>query len=179
VNYDLPHVPEDYVHRIGRTGRAGSTGEALSLVCSEDRPLLGAIERLINKKIEVRTVEGFDRGDRPAQAQAHGDSERQRPPRESQPQQQRGPKREERGPKREERGPKREQQQRSSKREERAPRSGNAPPPRTSGNSGGMDFNKPYEPSTPAAAAEPAQDNTSGRKRPASPVPALFRRKAA
>jgi ATP-dependent RNA helicase RhlE len=179
VNFDLPHVPEDYVHRIGRTGRAGSTGEALSLVCSEDRPLLGAIERLINKKIEVRTVEGFDRGERSAPAQAHGDSERQRPQREHQPQQQRGPKREERGPKREERGPKREQQQRSSKRDERAPRHGNAPPPRTSGNSGGMDFNKPYEPSTPAATAEPAQDNTPGRKRPASPVPALFRRKAA
>ncbi|HUQ27430.1 MAG TPA: DEAD/DEAH box helicase [Usitatibacter sp.] len=180
VNFDLPHVPEDYVHRIGRTGRAGSTGEALSLVCSEDRPLLGAIERLINKKIEVRTVEGFDRGERPApQAQApshaHGDKERQRP------QQQRGPKREEqRGPKREEqRGPKREQQSRSSRREERAPRNGNSPPPRTSGNSGGMDFNKPYEPSTPSAAAEPAQDNSSGRKRPASPVPALFRKKAA
>ncbi|HUP31023.1 MAG TPA: DEAD/DEAH box helicase, partial [Usitatibacter sp.] len=51
VNFDLPHVPEDYVHRIGRTGRAGSTGEALSLVCGEDRPLFGAIERLINKKI--------------------------------------------------------------------------------------------------------------------------------
>ena len=40
VNFDLPHVAEDYVHRIGRTGRAGATGEALSLVCAEDRPLL-------------------------------------------------------------------------------------------------------------------------------------------
>ena len=60
VNFDLPHVPEDYVHRIGRTGRAGATGEALSLVGSEDRPLLAAIERLINKKIEVRHAEGFE-----------------------------------------------------------------------------------------------------------------------
>jgi ATP-dependent RNA helicase RhlE len=60
VNFDLPHVAEDYVHRIGRTGRAGATGEALSLVAGEDRPLLGAIERLINKKIEVRHAEGFE-----------------------------------------------------------------------------------------------------------------------
>ncbi|HET7401608.1 MAG TPA: DEAD/DEAH box helicase, partial [Usitatibacter sp.] len=60
VNFDLPHVAEDYVHRIGRTGRAGATGEALSLVCPEDRTLLGAVERLINRKIEVRYVEGFE-----------------------------------------------------------------------------------------------------------------------
>ena len=62
VNFDLPHVPEDYVHRIGRTGRAGSTGEALSLVSAEDRQLLGAVERLINRKIEVRHVAGFEPG---------------------------------------------------------------------------------------------------------------------
>src|SRR5262249_49729965 len=59
VNFDLPHVPEDYVHRIGRTGRAGSTGEALSLVSGEDRPLLGAIEKLIGRKIDVRQADGF------------------------------------------------------------------------------------------------------------------------
>jgi ATP-dependent RNA helicase RhlE len=44
VNYDLPHVAEDYVHRIGRTGRAGAEGEAVSLVSHEDRPLMAAIE---------------------------------------------------------------------------------------------------------------------------------------
>ena len=49
VNYDLSHVPEDYVHRIGRTGRAGSQGEAVALVCAEDKPLLAAIERLLNR----------------------------------------------------------------------------------------------------------------------------------
>ena len=59
VNFDLPHVAEDYVHRIGRTGRAGSTGEAISLVSADDRPLLHAIERLITKQIDVKTVEGF------------------------------------------------------------------------------------------------------------------------
>jgi ATP-dependent RNA helicase RhlE len=62
VNYDLPHVAEDYVHRIGRTGRAGASGEAVSLVCAEDRPLLAAIERLINRRIEQRTVAGFEPG---------------------------------------------------------------------------------------------------------------------
>ena len=59
VNYDLPHVAEDYVHRIGRTGRAGSTGEAISLVSADDRPLLTAIERLMTRQIDVKTVEGF------------------------------------------------------------------------------------------------------------------------
>ena len=60
VNYDLPHVPEDYVHRIGRTGRAGATGEAVSLVSHEDRPLLAAIERLTNRRIEQKIVAGFE-----------------------------------------------------------------------------------------------------------------------
>src|SRR5207253_4722028 len=68
VNFDLPHVPEDYVHRIGRTGRAGSTGEAFSLIGAEDRPLLGPIERLINRKIEVRQAEGFGGASRGASA---------------------------------------------------------------------------------------------------------------
>src|SRR5207302_1012112 len=51
VNYDMPHVAEDYVHRIGRTGRAGVEGEAVSLVSPEERPLLAAIERLMNRKV--------------------------------------------------------------------------------------------------------------------------------
>ena len=59
VNFDLPHVPEDYVHRIGRTGRAGSSGEAISLVCNEERPLLAAIEKLIGRRVEPREVPGF------------------------------------------------------------------------------------------------------------------------
>jgi ATP-dependent RNA helicase RhlE len=62
VNYDLPNVPEDYVHRIGRTGRAGASGIALSLVCHEDRPLLAAIERLINRRIPQELVVGFEPG---------------------------------------------------------------------------------------------------------------------
>lgn len=59
VNYELPHVPEDYVHRIGRTGRAGSTGQAVSLVSDEEVKLLRGIERLMNKKVPVNTLQGF------------------------------------------------------------------------------------------------------------------------
>lgn len=59
VNYELPNVPEDYVHRIGRTGRAGHSGDALSLVCREEEKLLLGIERLIGKKIDVLHVPGF------------------------------------------------------------------------------------------------------------------------
>ena len=53
INYELPHVPEDYVHRIGRTGRAGATGQALSLVSDDERDRLRAIERVLGRKINV------------------------------------------------------------------------------------------------------------------------------
>jgi ATP-dependent RNA helicase RhlE len=59
INFDIPHSPEDYVHRIGRTGRAGLTGEAISLVAPEDLEALAAIEKLINKKLERILVPGF------------------------------------------------------------------------------------------------------------------------
>jgi len=59
VNFDLPHVPEDYVHRIGRTGRAGNSGEAISLVSQDDKPLLTAIEKLLKRSIERAAVPGF------------------------------------------------------------------------------------------------------------------------
>jgi ATP-dependent RNA helicase RhlE len=60
VNYDLPNVPEDYVHRIGRTGRAGSTGEAVSLVCIDEKSLLHDIERFIKREISVEVISGFE-----------------------------------------------------------------------------------------------------------------------
>ncbi|NOT99016.1 MAG: DEAD/DEAH box helicase, partial [Sideroxydans sp.] len=60
VNYELPNVAEDYVHRIGRTGRAGSSGEASSLVCIDEKKLLNDIERLIKRDIPVTNVPGFD-----------------------------------------------------------------------------------------------------------------------
>jgi len=60
VNFDLPNVPEDYVHRIGRTGRAGKEGVALSLVCAEESRMLRDIEKLIRKSIERRSVAGYE-----------------------------------------------------------------------------------------------------------------------
>ena len=59
INYDLPMVAEDYVHRIGRTGRNGSTGEAVSLVAQDEAKLLRAIVRLLNRDLEIRDVPGF------------------------------------------------------------------------------------------------------------------------
>ncbi|NPT33470.1 DEAD/DEAH box helicase [Paraburkholderia xenovorans] len=60
VNYDLPNVPEDYVHRIGRTGRAGATGEAVSLVCVDELQLLKDIEKLIKRPVPQEVVAGFE-----------------------------------------------------------------------------------------------------------------------
>lgn len=59
VNFDLPNVPEDYVHRIGRTGRAGSTGQAVSLVTADEFKQLADIERLTKRLVERRYVDGF------------------------------------------------------------------------------------------------------------------------
>ena len=60
VNFELPNVPEDYVHRIGRTGRAGNEGEAVSLVCVDEYKLLQAIERLLKKKIPSIVLPGYE-----------------------------------------------------------------------------------------------------------------------
>jgi ATP-dependent RNA helicase RhlE len=60
VNYELPHVPEDYVHRIGRTARAGREGHAVSLVCVDENKLLGDIEKLLKNKIEKEIIPGYE-----------------------------------------------------------------------------------------------------------------------
>jgi len=60
VNYELPNVPEDYVHRIGRTGRAGANGEAISLVCVDEELFLRDIEKLIKRSIPREAVPGFE-----------------------------------------------------------------------------------------------------------------------
>lgn len=59
VNYELPNVPEDYVHRIGRTGRAGQSGEAISLVCVDEHELLKNIEKFIKSEIKKVDIEAF------------------------------------------------------------------------------------------------------------------------
>ncbi len=60
VNFELPNVPEDYVHRIGRTGRAGAQGEAVSLVCVDENGFLRDIEKLIKREIPREMVPGFE-----------------------------------------------------------------------------------------------------------------------
>ncbi len=62
VNYELPNVPEDYVHRIGRTGRAGNEGEAISLVCGEEKKYLADIERLLGTKLPQEILAGYEPG---------------------------------------------------------------------------------------------------------------------
>ena len=60
INFELPNVPEDYVHRIGRTGRAGASGEAISLVAQEEKEYLRDIEKLLDQRIPSEIVEGFE-----------------------------------------------------------------------------------------------------------------------
>jgi ATP-dependent RNA helicase RhlE len=69
VNYELPHVPEDYVHRIGRTGRAGCTGQALSLVATDERDRLRAIERVLGRSIDVLPLDRSAIKFQPAQSE--------------------------------------------------------------------------------------------------------------
>ncbi len=71
INFDLPMVAEDYVHRIGRTGRAGSQGEAISLVAADEVPLLRSIQRVLGRDVEVVEVEGF-RPERPLRMDGGG-----------------------------------------------------------------------------------------------------------
>ena len=60
INFELPNVPEDYVHRIGRTGRAGASGDAISLVSQDEKPFLKDIEKLLGLKIPVKVIKGFE-----------------------------------------------------------------------------------------------------------------------
>src|SRR6185503_3280139 len=70
VNFDIPNEPETYVHRIGRTGRAGATGEALSLCAPEEGAFLRDIERILGRHVEVVSDHPFpSRGGRPAERQ--------------------------------------------------------------------------------------------------------------
>ncbi|MAF84163.1 MAG: DEAD/DEAH box helicase [Gammaproteobacteria bacterium] len=77
VNYELPNVPEDYVHRIGRTARAGQEGHAVSLVCVDELKLLESIERLLEGKIEQQIIPGYEPDPRiKAEPIKHGRSNR-------------------------------------------------------------------------------------------------------
>jgi ATP-dependent RNA helicase RhlE len=69
VNFELPNVPEDYVHRIGRTGRAGEEGAAISLVSEDEMKLLKDIQRILKKEVPVLPLPSFERRAMPAASQ--------------------------------------------------------------------------------------------------------------
>ncbi|WP_150911698.1 DEAD/DEAH box helicase [Marinobacter halotolerans] len=79
VNFELPNVPEDYVHRIGRTGRAGESGHALSLVSADEGKMLAGIEKLIKKQLPRKEIEGFEpKNNLPLKPKAKADPSRAR-----------------------------------------------------------------------------------------------------
>ena len=82
INFDIPHVPEDYVHRIGRTGRAGASGKALSFVSDDETKQLASIERLIKQKIHLNKedqIEGKHVPQKPKEDQVDGKHVPQKP----------------------------------------------------------------------------------------------------
>jgi ATP-dependent RNA helicase RhlE len=79
VNFELPNVPEDYVHRIGRTGRAGESGHALSLVSADEGKMLAGIEKLLKKQLPRKEMEGFEpQNNLPLKPKAKADPSRAR-----------------------------------------------------------------------------------------------------
>jgi ATP-dependent RNA helicase RhlE len=137
INYELPYTPEDYVHRIGRTGRAGMPGEAISLVCPDEMRLLADIEKLLKRAIPRQSVE---------EGAANLAAEREY----------------ERGKERERR-PRREERNDEPR---RAVPAAPLPKPRPQVAADGFDFSKPYEPTsgpTTASAPPPPQRQRTGR----------------
>jgi ATP-dependent RNA helicase RhlE len=168
VNYELPYTPEDYVHRIGRTGRAGMTGEAIAFMAADETKLLAEIEKLLKRSIpRLELPSGFDGEDRGARTG-------------------RAPEREERGSSRGGRHD-RERESRpsrgshaSSSRSERPERErrphapAHAHKPSTPGSSD-FDFSKPYEPSVKKPSTEGEDASTlPHRGRPKRPTAALL-----
>ena len=93
INYEIPNIPEDYVHRIGRTGRAGKEGEAVSLVCNEERPFFRAIEKLISQRIKLTDFDGFEPQDWPNRAPTASEVQKLAAQRKAAAQKARGPRR--------------------------------------------------------------------------------------
>jgi ATP-dependent RNA helicase RhlE len=148
INFDIPHSPEDYVHRIGRTGRAGLTGEAISLVSPQDMEALAAIERLIKRQIDRVLVPGFQPDGGTAATlmgrEARGGTRRSEAPRPTAP--------------------------RPTAPRPAAPR----PAPQPQRPQGDPIFSKPYEPGVAPAAAAPKPEAAQPSKRRQPQVAALL-----
>jgi ATP-dependent RNA helicase RhlE len=152
INFDIPHSPEDYVHRIGRTGRAGLTGEAISLVAPEDAEALADIEKLIKKKLERVLVAGYEPSSGAVATMIGG--ERRRDPR---PQER---------PSRHQRG-----EGRPPRREDRPSQPQHRPAPSRPSD---PIFSRPYEPDAAPAAPKAPEPAASPSKRRERPVAALL-----
>ncbi len=178
INYDLPYSPEDYVHRIGRTGRAGASGLALSIMSSEDGRLLADIEKLTKSKLDVEALD--------IDAREGGRSDERGPREARMPREERGF-REERGSReasgsQEERPPREDRAVRELRSRTREPRRAPASMPSVTGQSNDPFFYKPYDADAqPAAEPTPAPVEAAvqarpitGLRRPAAPVAALL-----
>jgi ATP-dependent RNA helicase RhlE len=148
INYELPHTPEDYVHRIGRTGRAGLPGEAISLVAPEEMKFLEDIEKLLKRKLPVASGTALPAADDRPHARTR------------EPHHEREP--------RHDREPRRDREPRHERPKSQPPAKAPADRPAPSG----FDFSKPYEPSSPQPAAPaPAP---AARRHHLRPTPALL-----
>jgi ATP-dependent RNA helicase RhlE len=149
INYELPHTPEDYLHRIGRTGRAGMPGEAISLVSPEESKFLDDVERLLKRKIARATSVEVGREGRESREGRY--SHRPREPRPEHKQEQKPEHKHEHKPPRHH--------------GQRHPAAAPPPPPPSAG---GFDYSKPYEPSPTKQepSAEPAPVGRRGHARP-------------
>ena len=145
INYELPHTPEDYVHRIGRTGRAGTPGEAISLVSPDEMEFLANIEKLLKQKLPRQAASGYE----------HEGTDRDRD--------------RDRGARRSSPGSSPNPRQRHEK-----PSAPRAPAKAPAGGST-FDFSKPYEPAVKdGAAPAPQHAPLTHRRQPARPTAALL-----
>jgi ATP-dependent RNA helicase RhlE len=147
INFDLPGSPEDYVHRIGRTGRAGLTGEAIALMADDEREKLAAIEKLLKITLPVAEAEDFKRTPAPRGEPRHREGRRPEGRRDQ------------------------SRRDESRHREDRRPQSGRSPPGRNAQPADPL-FSRPYNPpaSTLTEAASAAPRLQASKKE----VPALF-----
>jgi ATP-dependent RNA helicase RhlE len=153
INYELPHTPEDYVHRIGRTGRAGMPGEAISLVAPEETDFLEAIEKLLKRKLPRASTPEISSGD-----------DRSGP----RPRERSSENRHERGDRhRHDGGHRNDSGGEHPRAKHHAPAATQKPA------TDGFDYSKPYEPSTPSQ-TEGKQPPAAIRRGPSRPTAALL-----